>query len=454
MTATDSVTATTLGELLERPSTRTHGWRFLNEVRAMLVCALTALGLTSEQAQFVLGHFLVYEFTVTLHRDNGSVQRYNAFRVWCRPGAFADASGLNRWAVKGGLKFAAVMDRYEAAALAILMMFKCAARGRPFYGAKGGVEVDPLTLSPAERQRLMAGFALKMHELGIAGPLNDVPAPDMGTGEWEMDAYRCAIQDHYPEYPFALVTGQPLGLGGYEGRPQSTGHVCAVLLDRFADLLGIPRSNRTAAIQGLGKVGWHLAYRLNELGWRIPMVAEVDGGRFDPNGLNVEELLSWMRDRNPLSTFPGGEPFASADVIGANTTALVLAAGEMAVNDGNAHRVNARIVAEPSNFGVTYGAAQVLATKPNVDVLSGILCGSGGMDVSAMELEYNLRPAGATRLAPPTQREVLAQAEATALADLRGMFELWRRTPDLTSTLAGPAYGMVRLLESHNRLAA
>jgi glutamate dehydrogenase (NAD(P)+) len=447
--STTVVYATPL-DALPRPTSDSHGWRFLNSVNDLVERTIAKMSLTDAQAAFVRANFKVFSFDVELLHDNGIIQSYDAYRVWCRPGLLPEHDELrHNWPVKGGLKYALVMDLYEAAALSMLMMYKCAARGLPFYGAKGGICIDSRSLSDDERARLDDAFAIKLVELGIAGPENDVPASDYGTGPFDMDRIAAKLATFFPEHPYATITGKSLGMGGLPGRTESTGYISAICIHEYANMLGLPAEGRTFALQGLGKVGRHDLLRLVQLGWKPVMVSDIGGATHNAAGLNPVHLLEWFDAGRPLSEFPGGVARERDSIFETECTALILAVSEMAVTAANAHLIRATIVAEPANFGVDSAAEAIIAKMPGVHVVPCELNGSGGVYVSGMELDLALdRIPGASVLNPPEAADILALAEREALADLRRMVHV-RETYGLSTKMAGIAAGIMGLLYAH-----
>ena len=126
---------------------------------------------------------------------------------------------------KGGVRFHPAVDLDEVRALATWMTFKCALCRLPFGGAKGGVAIDPRSLSTAELERVVRRFT---HSLGAnIGPEYDIPAPDMGTDArvmaWMMDTYLNSRGADERQNSRRVVTGKPVELGGSVGRDSATG---------------------------------------------------------------------------------------------------------------------------------------------------------------------------------------------------------------------------------------
>jgi hypothetical protein len=95
-------------------------------------------------------------------------------------------------------------------------------RRYPLGGGKGGVVIDPATLSTNEKERLVRGYIDQIWR--NIGPRQDVPAPDVGTTPqmmgWMMDEYSKLAGQYTP----GVITGKPLGSGGSLGRTEATGY--------------------------------------------------------------------------------------------------------------------------------------------------------------------------------------------------------------------------------------
>ena len=218
--------------------------------------------------------------------------------------------------VKGGIRYAMNVDQDEVEALAALMTYKCALVELPFGGSKGGLRIDPLAWEPAELEQITRRFTYELSRRSLISPSQNVPAPDMGTGEREMAWMADAYKRLHPEdiNARACVTGKPLRLGGIAGRVEATGRgVQYALREVFrtpevlarAGLSGSLEGQRIV-VQGLGNVGFHAAQFLSaEDGARIVAVAERDGAVMNEAGLDIEALREHMRATGGVRDFPG-----------------------------------------------------------------------------------------------------------------------------------------------------
>ena len=127
--------------------------------------------------------------------------------------------------VKGGIRFSLQADQSEVEALAALMTYKCALVDIPFGGSKGALIIDPNSYNKFDLERITRRFSQELIKRDMINPSQNVPAPDMGTGEREM----AWIADEYRRLnpvdinAFACVTGKPINKHGIRGRTEATG---------------------------------------------------------------------------------------------------------------------------------------------------------------------------------------------------------------------------------------
>jgi glutamate dehydrogenase (NAD(P)+) len=261
------------------------------------------------------------------------------------------------------------------------MTWKTALAGLPFGGAKGGLDVDPKGLSPAELQRATRGVMDKLEK--VLGPMRDIMAPDMGSGPaemaWLMDEYG-RLHGHTP----AIVTGKPVELGGTAGRVEATGEGVAIVTRETAAAIGLPLAGARVAIQGFGNVGSHAAAALARLGCRIVAVSDALGAVRDPAGLDVDELV--RRARGGIVGHEGMtvERITNEDLLATDCEILVPAAVGGVLNAATAGAVRARLVVEAANGPTTPEADRLLAGAGTL-VVPDILANAGGVTTSYFE---------------------------------------------------------------------
>jgi glutamate dehydrogenase (NAD(P)+) len=267
------------------------------------------------------------------------------------------------------------------------MTFKCAVVGIPMGGAKGGVIVDPRTLSPGERERLSRRYMAEM--IDLFGPDRDVPGPDVNTGPqvmgWMLDTYVMHKRDYFP----GTITGKPLELGGSLGRQSATSRGLVCCVHKAAARLNMTLQGATAAIQGFGNVGSNAAKLLAESGVKIVAIGDVEGAYRKSGGIDVDAATAHVARRGSLAGFKGGTPMRrSSALLELPVDILVPAALENQITTRNAPRVRARIIAEGANGPTTPGADEILARRGTF-VIPDILCNAGGVTVSYLEWVQN-----------------------------------------------------------------
>ena len=289
---------------------------------------------------------------------------------------------------KGGVRFAADVNLGEVAALAMLMTWKCALVGLPFGGAKGGVRVDPLSLSRAEKQRLTRRYTMEI--INFIGPDKDIPAPDMGTDEqtmaWMMDTYSTHVGHSEP----AVVTGKPPALGGSIARREATGRGVVSLLPASAQHVGMALEEAKVAVHGFGNVGTFSALAAAQMGTRVVAITDVKGGIYNSNGIDVEAALRWVEDNRFLEGFPEGDAITNDEVFGVDCDVLIPAAIGGVITKQNADEIKAKIVIEGANGPTTSEGDDILGGK-GVFVVPDILANSGGVTVSYFEWVQDLQ---------------------------------------------------------------
>lgn len=303
--------------------------------------------------------------------------------------------------VKGGIRFAMSVNQDEVEALAALMTYKCSLVEAPFGGSKGGLCIDPRLYDEHELEQVTRRFAYELAKRDLIHPSQNVPAPDMGTGEREMSW----IADQYARMNTtdinarACVTGKPLHAGGIAGRVEATGRGVQYALQEFfrhpedtamAGLSG-GLEGKKVVVQGLGNVGYHAAKFLSEEdGAKIVGIIEHDGALTDENGLDVEAVSRWIRANGGVTGFSDATYVKEgAKVLEAECDILIPAAMEGVINLDNASRVKAAMIVEAANGPVTAGADEVLRNK-GVVIIPDMYANAGGVTVSYFEWVKNL----------------------------------------------------------------
>ena len=316
-------------------------------------------------------------FPVTM--DDGRTQVFTGHRV---------QHNLSRGPAKGGLRYHPRADLDEVRALAMWMTWKCALVDVPFGGAKGGVAVDPRSLSQDELQRVTRRFATELQ--GLIGPDTDIPAPDMGTNAQTMAWIMDTVSMHAGYTVPGVVTGKPIGLGGSEVRADATGLGVMITAERALAEHDIPLRDANVAVQGFGNVGEAAASLIHEAGGRLVAITDVGGGVANPDGLDPAALKAHLSETGSIASAPGTQPIDNDALLAMDVDLLVLAALEGQVTAENAGAVQAKVIAEGANGPVTPDADPILAERGIVTV-PDILCNAGGVIVSYFEWVQNLQ---------------------------------------------------------------
>ncbi|MES2333053.1 MAG: Glu/Leu/Phe/Val dehydrogenase [Pseudomonadota bacterium] len=304
--------------------------------------------------------------------------------------------------VKGGIRYALSVHQDEVEALAALMTYKCALVETPFGGSKGGLCIDPRQWDEHELEQITRRFAYELIKRDLIHPAQNVPAPDMGTGEREM----AWIADQYARMNTtdinakACVTGKPPHAGGIQGRVEATGRgVQYALREFFRHKEDIGKAGQTGSldgkrviVQGLGNVGYHAAKFLSEEdGAKVIAVIERDGALLNPKGLDIEDVRQWMnRHGGLLAGYPNARHVADGGaVLEESCDILIPAALEGVIHLGNAERIKAPLIVEAANGPVTFGADEILRRKGCV-IIPDMYANAGGVTVSYFEWVKNL----------------------------------------------------------------
>jgi glutamate dehydrogenase (NAD(P)+) len=320
--------------------------------------------------------------TLPIHRDDGRIQTFQGYRV---------QHHLAMGPTKGGVRFHPGVTLGEVAALATWMSWKCALTGLPYGGAKGGVTVDPRSLSPRELEALSRRYMQEM--IPFVGPHTDVIGPDMGTNEqvmaWFMDTYSVYQGYAVPE----IVTGKPVSIGGTSGRRESTGRGVVYLIERALNVLKMQPDKCTAVVQGFGNVGAVTALGLAyKNGMKVIGISDAYVAFHRADGIDVGAAEKWAAEHGSLVGFPGAEPISADDLLTLRCDVLVPAAVEGVITEHNAGKLQCRILAEGANGPTTPAADRILFERWNeIFVIPDILCNAGGVIVSYFEWVQGLQ---------------------------------------------------------------
>lgn len=305
--------------------------------------------------------------------DDGSLRVFTGYRVH---------HNVGRGPAKGGIRYHPQVTLDEVRALAMWMTWKCAVVDIPFGGAKGGVICNPKEMSLGELERMTRRYTSEISI--IIGPEWDIPAPDVGTDEqtmaWMMDTYSMGVGHSVP----GIVTGKPLSIGGSRGRRAAVGKGCMFAIYEAAKHLGMDMTDRSVVVQGYGKVGSAVADELYNKGCRVIGVSDVQGGVYNPRGIEVPKLLLHARENGSVTVFPEADFVTNEELLTLDCDVLVPAALENQITEEIAPRVKTKILAEGAN-GPTTPAADRILRDHGVFLIPDILANAGGVTVSYFE---------------------------------------------------------------------
>ncbi len=377
----------------------------------------------------------VLEGDLKVKMDDGSTRSFLAFR---------SQHDNARGPYKGGIRFHQDVTKAEVMALSTWMTWKCAVTGIPYGGGKGGVVVDPRSLSSSELERLSRAYVRFIAD--YIGPWADVPAPDVNTTPqimaWMVDEFENVLMKEaggkpghaFRENPLATFTGKPVSLGGSEGREEATGLGGVVVLDELAKHLQVDRpQDLRIAIQGFGNVGYWFAHHAYLRGYQVVAISDSKGGIYLPDkSINPEKTLQCKRAHGSVADcmctddscdVHHGQTITNEELLELDVDVLVPAALENVITAENAGRIKARAIIEMAN-GPTTPEADLLLAKQGVLVVPDVLANAGGVTTSYFEWVQNLHGYTWThdevisKLTPLMQsafRQMWVQKEATGV---------------------------------------
>jgi glutamate dehydrogenase (NAD(P)+) len=310
---------------------------------------------------------------VPIELDNGTVAHFEGYRV---------QHNMSRGPGKGGVRYHQDVTLSEVMALSAWMSIKNAAVNVPYGGAKGGIRVDPRTLSRGELERMTRRYT---SEIGIIiGPNTDIPAPDVNTNEqimaWMMDTYSM----NQGATATGVVTGKPLSLGGSLGRREATGRGVFVTGCEAARHVGLEVAGARIAVQGFGNVGGIAARLFTAAGARLVTVQDHTGTLYAPGGIDAVSLLDHVARSGGVAGYPEAEAIPDDDFWNIESDILIPAALEGQITEKNASRIRTRIVVEGAN-GPTTPLADDILKDNGVLVIPDVIANAGGVTVSYFE---------------------------------------------------------------------
>lgn len=316
---------------------------------------------------------------VPVRKDDGTYVTFQGYRV-----QHNDARGP----FKGGLRYHPNVDLEDVKTLSYLMTLKTAVVNVPFGGGKGGIAVDPRTLSEREAETLTRNFTTLLGT--TIGPDKDIPAPDVNTNgrimAWIVDEY-CKKYGQKP----GVVTGKPIELGGSLGREEATGRGTILMAREAAKQKNVDLSKATVIFQGFGNLAAFGARIIeDEYGSTVTGVSTSKGAIFNPKGIKLADAEAYYKEHGHLKGFPNVEFMTNEELLEQKCDILIPAALDNAITTKNADKIKAKIVSEGSNDCTQAEADKILEDR-GIFVVPDILANAGGVIVSYFEWVQNLQ---------------------------------------------------------------
>lgn len=324
--------------------------------------------------------------SIPVRMDDGSLRIFQGYRV-----RYDDTRGPG----KGGVRYHPNVCLDEVQSLAFWMTFKCSLLNLPFGGAKGGITVDPKTLSKVELERLSRGYIEAIAD--FIGPDVDVLAPDVYTNSmimgWMMDQYSLIQRKLSP----AVVTGKPLTMGGSKGRDTATAMGAFFIMNTLLRKFDLIPNNTTIAIQGFGNAGSLLAQFLFEKGYKIVAVSDSKGGLYSEKGLDIPSIIHYKEQSRDLQavycqdtvcSLVEHQRITNEELLTLDVDVLIPAALENQITAKNANNIQAKYIFEVAN-GPIDSSADIILEEKGIYVFPDILVNAGGVTVSYFEWVQN-----------------------------------------------------------------
>jgi len=320
----------------------------------------------------------VVEINLSVEMDNGSTEVFRAYR--------SQFNG-DRGPYKGGIRYHPQVTRDEVKALSGWMVYKTATSDIPLGGGKGGIIIDPREYSESELERVTRAFAAELRP--FIGSDRDIPAPDVNTGQREMNWIRDTYETLENTTEPGVITGKDTSSGGSEGRVEATGRSTVIAAREAFEYLGKDLSGASVAVQGYGNAGWIAAKLVYEMGADVVAVSDSSGGIYATDSLDPYSVKEHKRETGSVVGYPGAEQsLTNEELLTLDVDLLIPAALENAIDESLAGDIDADVISEAANGPVTPTADDILGDR-DVLVIPDILANAGGVIVSYFEWVQN-----------------------------------------------------------------
>jgi len=357
----------------------------------------------------------VLETNLSIELDDGTVEVFKAFR--------SQYNG-DRGPYKGGIRYHPGVTRDEVKALSGWMAAKCAIVDIPYGGGKGGIALDPSRYSESELERLTRAFATELRPL--IGEDRDIPAPDVNTGQREMNWIKDTYETLEHTTAPGVITGKAIDSGGSEGRVEATGRSTMLAAREAFEWLGRDLADATVAVQGYGNAGAIAARLIDKAGGTVVAASDSTGGIYDPEGFDAAAAAEYKAETGTVVGYNDSEELTNEELLTLDVDLLIPAALENAIDESLAADVEADVIVEAANGPITPAADEVL-TEKDVYVVPDILANAGGVTVSYFEWVQNRQRFAWTK---DRVNDELERVITTAFDDLIEAFDT-TKTPNL-----------------------
>jgi glutamate dehydrogenase (NAD(P)+) len=359
--------------------TSSHEFNPWLRVSSLIETAGKLLGLDEGMIKRIVTPERILEVAVPVRMDAGNVEMYTGWRI---------QHDTSRGPGKGGIRFHQSVNADEIAALSADMSIKCAVVNIPYGGAKGGVRVDPTTLSRGELERLTRRYAFSISPM--IGPDRDIPAPDINTDAQVMSWIMDTVSMLHGHNISGVVTGKPLAIGGTLGHAGATSLGVTICTQALLQRLGRASNAQRVIVQGYGKVGAPLVKLLSDRGMKVVGVADVQGAIHVPGGISHLALAKHFAETGTVVGFADSDKVESDDFWTIPSDIAIPAALGGVITDKVAETMSATIMVEAANGPTTGDGAAVLASR-NIPVIPDVLANAGGVVASYFEWAQDLQ---------------------------------------------------------------
>ncbi|PSQ50697.1 glutamate dehydrogenase [Halobacteriales archaeon SW_7_65_23] len=318
------------------------------------------------------------ELNLSVEMDDGTLERFEAYR--------SQFNG-DRGPYKGGIRYHPRVTRDEVKALSGWMTYKCASVNIPYGGGKGGIKLNPAEYSDTELERITRAYAEELRP--IIGADLDIPAPDVNTGQREMNWIKDTYETLEHTTEPGVITGKAPDSGGSAGRVEATGRSVMLVSREAFKHLEKDIHDATVAVQGYGNAGSIAAKLIDDIGGNVVAVSDSSGGVYNPDGFDARAAKDHKNETGSVNGFSGAtEEISNEELLTLDVDLLIPAALENAIDQEIAEELEADMIVEAANGPLTPGADDVLAER-DIPVFPDILANAGGVTVSYFEWVQN-----------------------------------------------------------------